>query len=167
MRPAQKNNTPTVCRACQTLHLKSSGAHGGSTGALPTAHHCTRGHAWNRVHALSEFTEHRVPRATRTRRTSTSDVERQGRQRPGPASPLKGRSPRRSIRPPGSWVVSGGEWDRRLWRRLARDRVGLPMGVPSCPEPPNAPCAGASAVLRHLTKHGRSCSPVPPSCSSL
>ena len=85
------------------------------------------------MHALSEFTEHRVPRATRTRRTSTSDVERQGRQRPGPASPLKGRSPRRSIRPPGSWVVSGGEWNRRLWRRLARDPGRPPPGSAELP----------------------------------
>ena len=79
------NCVPRVS-ACQTLKLKSSGAHGGSTGALPTAHHCTRGHAWNRVHALSEFTEHRVLRATRaTRHTSTS-----GRGAPGPPAARAG-----------------------------------------------------------------------------
>ena len=110
------------CAACWSLdiNLRVAELHGGSTGALLTARHCTRGHASVHI-CLSDVT----PRSRATRRTSAG-VGRQGRQQPGPASPLKGRSPRRSIRPPGSWVVSGGGWNRRLEAAGASTQVGLP-----------------------------------------
>lgn len=111
-----------VRAACWSLdiNLRVAELYGGSTGALLTARHCTRGHASVHI-CLSDVT----PRSRATRRTSAG-VGRQGRQQPGPASPLKGRSPRRSIRPPGSWVVSGGGWNRRLEAAGASTQVGLP-----------------------------------------
>ena len=61
----------------------------------------------------------------------------------GRARRLKGRCRRRSIRPPGSWVVrssklSGGGWDRRPWRRLARAGSALTGAGPASAEPPRA-----------------------------
>jgi hypothetical protein len=61
----------------------------------------------------------------------------------GRARRLKGRCRRRSIRPPGSWVVrssklSGGGWDRRPWRRLARAGLTLTGAGPASAEPPRA-----------------------------
>ena len=84
----------------------------------------------------------------------------------GRARRLKGRCRRRSIRPPGSWVVrssklSGGGWDRRPWRRLARAGSALTGAGPASAEPPRAAqsrrARGAQvrALVGDLTKHGR------------